>query len=420
MIQKLRMKFIWIFMGSLVLVIVLLMGLVNLLNYQETIERADKLLEVLSENDGRFPMPEQEEQKPEKPEPLLPPHDFSPETPYETRFFVVHMDGEGEPSSTDTGKIAAVDEETAGTYAKKAWTQGRKKGFVSYYRYLCRQTKDGGLIVFLDCSKTLAACRSVLFTSVGVSALGVLLVFAMTFVFSGMVMKPVYESYEKQKRFITDAGHEIRTPLTILDADMDVLEMELGESEWLGDMRKQTQRLSGLTNELIYLARMEEEKPQLRRIELPFSDLVEETAQSFQAAAIIENKRFRMEIQPMLMVCGDEKALRRLTSVLLDNAFKYSDAEGLVCITLEKAGRTARLTVYNTSPSVPKESIGRLFDRFYRADASRNSGSGGYGIGLSIAQAVVRAHRGEIRAQTQDERSLTVTVTLPLGSAKQL
>lgn len=323
MIQKLRMKFIGIFMGSLMLVIVLVMGLLNFLNYREAIQSADNILDILAENDGSFPPPRQPEDmeireapqeentestsggasgetSEESPQEAPEGHReifhgrgwLSPETPYETRFFVVSLNEDGEILSTDTGKIAAVDEETAKDYAEKIWDSQRTQGFVSQYRYRLQETDEGFLAIFLDCSRNLQACRSVLLTSAGVSILGILLVFGLVFFFSGMVMKPVYESYEKQKRFITDAGHEIKTPLTILGADMDVLGMEIGENEWLEDMRRQNQRLTVLTNDLIYLARMEEGTSKLQMIELPFSDLVEETAQSFQALAIVEKNSF--------------------------------------------------------------------------------------------------------------------------------
>lgn len=137
-------------------------------------------------------------------------------------------------------------------------------------------------------------------------------VFGLILLFSKRIIRPILESYEKQKRFITDAGHEIRTPITIIDADAEILEMEEGENEWLKDIKAQTKRLTALTNDLVFLSRMEEEKPRLAEIELPFSDLVSETAQSFQAPAKTQGKHLSLQIQPMLTVKGDEKALRQL------------------------------------------------------------------------------------------------------------
>lgn len=415
MIKKLRMKFIGIFMGSLVLVLALLMGLLNFFNYQGMVNSADMLLDVLAENDGAFPKPQAPEKIPEGlPAEFFGYLDFSPETPYETRFFVVRLNENGQAETVDTGKIAAVDKETAVSYGEKAWGKGTVRGFISQYRYRQKETEKGCLIVFLDGSRLIGTAKSVLLTSMGVSMFGIFLVFILILVLSGRVMKPVYESNEKQRRFITDAGHEIKTPLTIINADMDVLGMEIGDNEWLEDIRKQTQRLTVLTNDLIYLARMEEENKQIQMIELPFSDLVEETAQSFQAVAIVERKNFSLKITPMLMLKGDEKALRKLVTILLDNAVKYSNENGNISVNLEKTGRMVKLSVTNTVEGISKETLSHLFERFYRADTSRNSRKSGYGIGLSIAEAIVLAHRGEIKASSKDGKILNMTVLLPV------
>ena len=231
-------------------------------------------------------------------------------------------------------------------------------------------------------------------------------------VLSKKIVKPVIESYEKQKRFITDAGHEIKTPLTVIDADAEVLEMDCGDNEWLKDIRKQTAKLKDLTNNLIYLSRMEENQDKVVMIDFPISDIVEETAASFQALAVTQEKRFDCEIEPMLTCYGNEQNIQRLLEILLDNALKYSNAGGHISVKLKKNGKGIILSVYNTAEHVSKENISHIFERFYRLDESRNSKTGGYGIGLSIANAIVQAHKGKITAETEDEKSLKITVQL--------
>ena len=229
-------------------------------------------------------------------------------------------------------------------------------------------------------------------------------------------MRPIAESYAKQKRFITDAGHELKTPITIIRADAEVLQSELdGENEWLADIRKQTQRLAELTADLIYLSRMEEENAALQMQPLCLSELVDETAQSFQALARSKGKRFSASVAPGLRVSGDEKALAKLVSILLDNAMKYSPEGGTVELALEQSGRSARLSVKNSTAPMEKGNADRLFERFTREDRSRSSESGGFGLGLAIAKAVTEAHRGRIRAESEDGLSLTVTAELPLA-----
>ena len=187
-----------------------------------------------------------------------------------------------------------------------------------------------------------------------------------------------------------------------------------GENEWIADIRKQTGRLAELTEDLIFLSKMEEENPALQMEELSLSELVDETAQSFQSLALSKGKRFSASVEPELQVKGDEKALGKLVSILLDNAMKYSPESGTVELTLEKTGKNALLIVRNSTQPMEKGSANRLFERFAREDRSRNSESGGFGLGLAIAKAVTEAHKGTIRAESEDGASLTVTAELPL------
>ena len=231
---------------------------------------------------------------------------------------------------------------------------------------------------------------------------------------SKRIVRPVAESYEKQKQFITDAGHELKTPLTIIGADADLAEMEWGENQWIQDIRRQTQRLTELTQDLIYLSRMEEEGLSLQSIDFPLSDVAEEMAHSFLPLAQNQGKRLEIAVQPMLSFRGDEKSIRQLCSILLDNALKYSPQEGELLFRLEKQGKNILLSVSNTtSQPIKKEELCHLFDRFYRTDPSRNSQTGGYGLGLSIARSIVTAHKGKIRAESSQESLLTIQVTLP-------
>ncbi|MGN1082748.1 MAG: sensor histidine kinase, partial [Candidatus Avispirillum sp.] len=225
----------------------------------------------------------------------------------------------------------------------------------------------------------------------------------------------IAESYEKQKRFITDAGHEIKTPLTVIAANADILEMEQGENECLADIKQQTERLRGLTEDLVTLARMEEAGEGLPKIEFPLSEVVSETVRPFGAIARQQNKELTCDICPMITLKGNDKVIRRLISVLTDNALKYSPEGSTVRISLEKQNRTARLTVFNeTENEIKNGDIAHVFDRFWRADGSRNSETGGHGIGLSIAKNAVSAHNGKINASTRDGHSFQIEVLLPL------
>lgn len=417
MIKKLRIKLVAVSMLSLTLVLFVILGGINLMSYQKIVTDAQTILSILASNNGAFPVKEQ----PSGTQPGtaggggdFKGRDLSPEAPYESRYFSVLLDSSGQVVHTDLGKIAAVDADTASAYAVDIWSSGKTAGFWSDYRYMLSEEDGQTRIIFLDCGRSLSSFRTTLLSSAAIAALGLTAVLVLLLILSKRIIKPVSESYEKQKRFITDAGHEIKTPLTIISADTDLAEMECGESEWLSDIKRQTQRLTGLTNDLIYLSQMEEEQPKFQTIEFPLSDIVEEMAQSFLAPAKTQGKHFTIKIQPFISFTGDEKGLRQLTSILLENALKYTPEGGNISVLLEKQGHTVRLAVSNTiAQPIEAEKLSLFFDRFYRADPSRNSQTGGYGLGLSIAQSIVFAHKGKIRAESPDGQALIVTALLP-------
>lgn len=239
-------------------------------------------------------------------------------------------------------------------------------------------------------------------------------VFVLILLLSKMAMRPANESYRRQRQFITDAGHEIKTPLTVIDADLMVLEMEQGSSEWSEDIRKQVHRLTDLTNRLIRLSKLEEGAPEdaQQKTVIDLSRTVRNTAESFQSRAKVERKEFTMSIHPEIRYLGDKSALEELTSILLDNALKYSPEGGKITLSLKKERKDVRLTVTNTAQLQNTENLEHLFDRFYRDDASHNAETGGYGIGLSIAKAAAEMHHGKITASSEDGKSLTMTVIL--------
>lgn len=408
MIKKLRMKFVAMSMMALFVLLSVIVAGMNIMNYRAIIANADDTLSLLSGNRGTFPKFDGDNRN-------NLPHNMSPEAPYELRYFSVLLGKYDEVLQADTGKIKAVDTAQAIAYAGQVAADGADRGFIDDYRFSCYSEGDETRIVFLDCGREMTSFHTYLLISIGMAFIGYAVFFFAILFFSGRIIRPVTESYEKQKRFITDAGHEIKTPLTIIKADVDVLEMEQGENEWTQDIQKQAQRLTALTKDLVYLARMEEAEDTLQMIEFPFSDVVSEAASSFQAPAQTQGKQFQCNIQPMLSITGNEKAIHQLVGILLDNAFKYSPENGTVTLTVEKQNRSVRLSVYNTtSEKIAKETLPKLFDRFYRIDASRDLRTGGYGIGLSVAKAIVTAHNGKIQAHTEDGDSLQITVTFPV------
>ena len=253
-----------------------------------------------------------------------------------------------------------------------------------------------------------------------ISFLGLLVIFIVIVLVSGRIVRPVSESYEKQKQFISVAGHEIRTPVTIIDADAEILAMEIGaDNEWLADIGRQTRRMAALTNDLLTLSRMDENRQQFIMIDFPLSDVVAETVQSFQTLAHSKNKNICSAIAPMLSCRGDENSIRQVVGILLDNAIKYTKENSCgscddIMLKLEKRGHSVVLRVKNSAGPVSEVQLRQFFDRFYRTEQSGNSETGGYGLGLSIAKSIVEAHRGRIAAAAPEAGTVQITVVLPV------
>ncbi len=408
MIQKLRARFIILSMSTLLVVLVVLVGGINLASYRGIVSEADRIITV--DNPGR--MVKSKGTIGTGANGLF--SQFSPDSHSYARFFSVVLSSDGNVLDTQLPVGAMIDDDEASSLAAKVFAKDTDTGFQSIYRYRKQYDGDTVRIRFLDCGREISAFQRFLLTSILLSAAGLLLIFGIVVYFSGRIVRPFAESYGKQKQFITDAGHEIKTPLTIIQADADVLAMELGENEWLADIQSNVHRLTGLTNDLVSLARMEEGGTPLELLEIPVADVIAETAQSFHTLAQTQKKDLQIAVEPMLSMEADEKAISKLVGILLDNALKYSPEETAIMLSLSKHGKQLRLTVCNDSAvPLPEGDLNRLFERFYRADPSRNSQTGGHGIGLSIASAITAAHNGQIHASQPTKGKLQITVTLP-------
>ena len=387
-------------------------------------------------------------------------HGISPESQFDTRYFTVTINSKGEVENIDTSKIASISSENAAEYAKKLWKSGKKgdgkSGFAESCKYLTVDEDGSTMYIFLSCQRELLTIRAYILASVGISVFGLVVVFIMIYFFSGKILKPVSESYEKQKRFITDASHEIKTPLTIIDANTEVIEMMEGENEWTSSTRKQVARLTSLTEKLVFLSRMDEQATKLEMLEFSLTDAILDTAEPFKTVARTKGKKLTIDVTDGILYTGDEKTIRQLVSILLDNAMKYSgcssagfekgninktnlnktklnktnsnkttqmqndcvtiiDPAPEIELTMRPSGKTRIITVWNTVDETANIKKGRqdmLFERFYRTDTSHNSKTGGFGIGLSAAYAIVKAHKGKITAESKDGRSIKFTIVL--------
>ena len=412
MIYRLQRKFILICTVSVLTVIALVFGVILLLNVSSMNRNMDMLADQVSEGGGQFPGVFEEMPFPGN----LPPSndrnfDFiTPETPFSTRYFTVFFHKDGEVDKTFTDQIYSVDEETAIEYAKTVMDGERSKGWISNYRYKIFSTDFGKAVVFVDGSMS----RSVLMQSTMISGMVLLacaaLVLILVFLLSKKAVKPIAESYDKQKQFVTDANHELKTPLTLILANVDIAESELGKNEWLDDIRAEGHRMTELVNQLVALSRMDEAGYKMNVSEVPFGELVSDTVSEFEPLAKSKEKNVFANVDKRVTAVGDEALLHRLVGILMDNAVKYCDAGGEIKVVLTK-GRRVVLTVENTYAAVGETDLNRLFDRFYRADKARKF-TGGYGVGLSLAKAIAENHRGEITAYKKDGTHIGFKVIL--------
>lgn len=413
MIKLLRKKFIICSAVSVFAVIFTVFTLIAIFSTTSANRTLDMLADSISEGNGVFPdyFGEHDEsvseQRPQK-QPI--PSEITPETRYSTRHFTVWFDEGGSIIRTNTEFIRSVSDTEAQKYATEALDGGRERGWLYGYRYKVYSVPDGQAAVFVNGEMSRASLTQTLIISGVVLLSAAAVIILLIVLLSGRIMKPVSEGYEKQKQFITDANHELKTPLTLILANVDIAEDELGENEWLGDIRVEGHRMAELVNQLVELSRMDEEghRPQLEQI--PLGQTVADIVSEFEGIARERGKSLCADIDTNVTYAGDEQMIRRLIGILMDNAVKYCDDGGRISVSL-KGHRRICLEVENSYDGVDGVELERLFDRFYRADKARRF-TGGYGVGLSIARSIVQKHKGQIHAYKKDGCRIGFKVTL--------
>lgn len=459
MVKTLQRKFIITAMIAITVLLVVTLGAVNVFNISRLRNEMNNTLTMLVENDGMRPgdnagnprpatstdgmqeppeangldqnqmevpdgvmVPDVEptDNQPEPPEAKNDkrPNLFSPEISEDmamaARYFLVRFDMDGQIVYTDVNNISSVDEETANAYASEVYASGKTSGKKEEFRYRVQASKDGRgtNIVFLNVGSDRQSMLAVLLISSLIFVIGWGLMLLWVIALSMRAIRPIAENLEKQKRFVTDAGHEIKTPLAIILANTEAMELHNGESKWSKNIRKQTERLSGLMKNLLTLARMEEGTAPIVMTDLDMSKLTKEVADSFVESAKLKQIELQTKIASDIKLHANREEMTQLLTILLDNAIKYSIEQADIVLTLAKRGKEVTLSCENTCEKLPDVEADRLFDRFYRSDAARTQKSGGYGIGLSVARAIVQNHKGKISAEYKDGNRIVFKVEL--------
>lgn len=394
MIGSLRRKFISISMISIFIVFSCIFISLMVFTKIQTNRSVDMLVDTISSNDGVFPKFDLSKQR----MPVQMPYSdvITEETQFSTRFFSVWLDEQKQIVNTNMDSVSTITEQDVEDYTDKVLKRGKERGWIGDYRYRIMDTEDGTTVVFVNGNTYNNTSNRLLFTALLVLLGSASLILILTVVVSKRAVRPVAESYEKQRQFITDANHELKTPLTLILSNLDIVESELGKNEWLDDIRSEGERMGLLINQLVTLSRMDESTDSVMREEFNLSSAVADTVSEFESLAEERGHTLTSSISPSVYYYGDESLIRRLTAILLDNAIKYCDAGGNIQLSLT-CRRHPVLTVENTYQDVDKLELNRLFDRFYRADKARTF-SGSFGIGLSIAQSIVKSHKGNIAA----------------------
>lgn len=419
--KRLRRKFVIIAMGSVTMVLALIVGSINVVAYLGVIERTEARLDLLERQLGS---PEQRGALAQTPPAGPTPPGISPETPFDMRFFTVTIDAKENVASTDMSNIAAVTEQQATQMATETRSSRSPTGFSSSYRYRAipldsaGAASEGGdtqneatIYLFLDCSRELGQFGTLLKASAAMSGVGLVLVGALVTGLSGVAIRPIAESYRKQRRFVTDASHELKTPLSVIDANAEVIEMTSGESEWTQSIHGQVARMAELTDRLVFLARMDE-GDELTMTDCNLSELVERTIEPYRAVALAANKRLSVSIEPHMRCRAHAPSIAQALCLLLDNAMRYARKGSVVEVSVRAHGSIRRIEVSNTCDDPPTGDLDILFERFYRSDESRTRATGGSGVGLAVVRAIAEAHHGTATCTMSDGETIRFSLTI--------
>lgn len=317
---------------------------------------------------------------------------------------VMDISTKGNPNLSEKSLLDLAD-----TILKNPKGKGRISGYL--YRYI--SSEEGVSLYFLDYGPEREMSMQLWGICLWIGLAGMLIILIPVIFLSRWITKPVQLAFHRQKQFIADASHELKTPLTIITTNAEVLKATLPDNKWLNYILEQSGRMKTLINSLLDLARLDSgsEKSALQNFDL--SRTVRNTALSFESLAYEYKKKYFFDIANGLSLYGNEENIRQLVTILLDNAFKYSDEKGTITISLAPSAGKKQLLVHNTGKGIDSKDQKHIFERFYRLDSSRSRQSGGYGLGLSIAESIVKNHKGQISVKSDGKSYTDFCILLP-------
>jgi len=396
MFRNLKIRFILLASAAIVCILLTMIAVLNSVRFLQTNGEIQAVLNILSANNGDFPSVEETAES-------LQNDRITIDTIYQYRYFSVVYKEDKTLYSTNLDHLSNLSKEQALSYANKVIKNSRSSGVFKvgsqFYSYQITQDSKTKryLLVVLDSTNYLESRNDFFWLSIQLCFYSFIFFVLVVSGFSNFAIRPYIKNYENQKRFITNAGHELKTPLAIISANTELQELMTGENEWTESTKDQVKRLSNLINQMVVLARLEEQ-PDVTLVDVNFSEVVKKVAGNFKSVIEKAGKKYEIKLQEDIHVKATEDELYELVSILIDNACKYCDEDGKIFVTLTKAkrGKRARLTVANSYADGKNVDYSRFFDRFYREDESHNQKQPGYGIGLSMAESLVRIFKGRI------------------------
>lgn len=402
MIKKLKIKIICVLMAIFVAVLAGILIFVNYGSYSSYKRQSKNVLRDIAESDWRMIPGE--------------PMKFSKDE-YERIFnsmkvFIVKVDRNGRIIEANGNEDYSLSEAELEENVIQIINDGKKDGTVGSIRYYVAEKPYGKKIVYTEEFAMKAIFGRMQIQSL-IAALCILpVLFIISHLIAAWMAKPVEEVFEKQKLFISDTSHELKTPISVIQANAEVLSSEYGESQWLRYIETETDRMNKLVNSLLTLARIENSEVKKEFVKFDLSHAVTNAALPFESVAFETGKSFEMDIKENIKYTGDEEDIKKLISILLDNAFKYTPEGEQIKISLNACGIKKIIEVYNTGVGIDEEDMPKIFERFYRVDKSRNREKESYGLGLSIAKNIVDSHNGKINVSSKKDEFTKFTVTL--------
>ena len=390
-------------MISIIVVLMAIIGTITLINYNKTVDNIDKVLTVLVDNGGKFNNLDFGDDNLENTDGnnnkdnlnhQKDHGEFTKETPYWTRFFSVKFTNSSPDPAVDTSMIASVSKEEAIDMAKKTIDSNSMIGFYGAYRYKVKIADDFKLVVFVDCTKEMRSIRYFVFTATWISLVGIIAVFIIVFIFSKIVFNPVKRTYDKQKRFVTNAAHELKTPLTIISANNELIDAQYNSLDETQAIDKQVKKLTIMINNLTLLSKLDEEDKNVDLKEkVDLTKLSNDLIEPFKVIFESRNIKFNFFVDDNCYIKGNTNLISQLLSLLIDNASKYA----LTYINFEVriVGKGVELKTSNDA-DIDEKNPNLLLERFYRNDKARGKIEGS-GIGLSVVNEIVKLHKGTIK-----------------------